>query len=254
MGKNFGPFNKIIFAVVVLFSSFSFAGTKDITGVNRAKLIQALYKRAKVQGYGVLQFDRGELSDAEALSLVGQGIDYLHGKVMKIRVPAEGQGNEIDTWGYNRDNGENAAEQVVDALLKSGSVADAAATGPAHADPEIVELKNGATYPAALALIGITRVRSLARSSELQDLLALYELTMKCRNPSHKFFGNLGERLKSLGLVEQDGSIQDYISDIVLSAISGNEMELRYSNPIVAANTLQAFMGGSICGDLLKGR
>lgn len=37
---------------------------------------------------------------------------------MKIMIPRESDGDEIDTWLYNRDNGTGAAEEVVDRLVQ----------------------------------------------------------------------------------------------------------------------------------------
>lgn len=44
--------------------------------------------------------------------------DYLQGRVMKIDVSE----NEMDTWGYDRDNGQGAASKVVEAIRKSQSM------------------------------------------------------------------------------------------------------------------------------------
>lgn len=38
--------------------------------------------------------------------------DYLHGRVMKIDL----RGDELETWLYDRDNGQGAAEAIIDAL------------------------------------------------------------------------------------------------------------------------------------------
>ena len=38
--------------------------------------------------------------------------DYLYGRVMKIHLA----GDELDTWGYNRDNGDGAAERIISQL------------------------------------------------------------------------------------------------------------------------------------------
>ena len=115
--------NKNVYAILLalVISVISMSGAmagKNIEGVDRAELVQALYKRAKVQGHGWMARGPSELSLEEAQSLVGQYLDYLHGKAMKIQIPSETDGNEIETWLYNRDNGSNAAEEIVDMLLK----------------------------------------------------------------------------------------------------------------------------------------
>lgn len=39
--------------------------------------------------------------------------DYLHGRVMKIDLA----GDELDPWAYDRDNGQGAAQEVVNSLI-----------------------------------------------------------------------------------------------------------------------------------------
>lgn len=91
----------------------------NIAGIDRAKLVQRLYDHAKVQGLGSLGSNCGvSMRYEEAKDLVGKYIDYHNGRVMKISVPAEEEGDEIDTWLYNRDNGKLAAEKVVEELRK----------------------------------------------------------------------------------------------------------------------------------------
>lgn len=242
------PLKHALFIVLFLLSSTTFAATMNIEGVDRVKLIQALYQRAQVLGMGRLQFDRAELSEAEAKSLVGKGIDYLHGKVMKIMVPAEGQGNEVETWGYNRDNGDNAAEKVVEVIRASGNVKAAVETGPKQEDPEVVRLRNGSELPKALAMVGLSQLLPLIKSQDLQDHLALYELREKARNPNHKFFGTLGEKLRSLGLVDESGQVPSYVKDLVLSSAQGEGLDVRYVNPIAKTQVLT----GNRCADLFR--
>ena len=196
---------------------------------------------------GRFQNDRAELSVGEARSLVGKSIDYLHGRVMKIRIPSEAEGDEIDTWGYDRDNGEGAVGKIVDAIVLHRTTGIKAPTGPIEPTPVIVHLKNGASLPKAAAEYGISLVMRLARSNDISDQLALYELTQKCRNPDHRFFGNLGKKLIDLGLVERDGTIQKYIQDIVESMAVGEGMETHYINPV------RRIEGGDSCADKFAG-
>lgn len=97
-----------------------FCTCTNIEGVDRPRLALELYNRAKVLGLGLLRPNAAQPMDyEEAACLVGKSIDYYNGKVMKIKVPANGEGDEIYTWLYNRDNGEGAAEEVVEMLKKS---------------------------------------------------------------------------------------------------------------------------------------
>ncbi len=88
----------------------------DISGVNKKKLLKKLYERAQPQGRGFLHFqENDELSDADAEKLLQRGyIDYLRGRVMKIDIT----GDSVSTRLYNRDNGNNAAEEVIEEVRR----------------------------------------------------------------------------------------------------------------------------------------
>ena len=99
----------------------------DISGLDKTAVLAALYNRAKPQGMGFLHYDPTPMTVEQAQQILGGGddatvefgdfvhdgnllyFDYLKGRVMKVDL----SGDEVDTWGYNRDNGENAAELVI---------------------------------------------------------------------------------------------------------------------------------------------
>ena len=77
----------------------------------KPEVLAALYNASSPQGLGYLQYDKANMTIEEAAELLKSqtSFDYLKGRVMKI----DFSGDEADTWGYNRDNGEGAAERVV---------------------------------------------------------------------------------------------------------------------------------------------
>ena len=89
--------------------------TINISGLNKAEILAALYNSSKPLGYGILQFDPTPMTVDEAAELLKHttNFDYLKGRVMKINL----SGDELDTWGYSRDIGENAAEDIVSKLI-----------------------------------------------------------------------------------------------------------------------------------------
>lgn len=93
----------------------------DITGINKAKLLQALYNGSKQQGMGFLN-QRGalpmSLTEAEQLLEKHDYFDYLHGRVMKVGITSDS--NHLDTWGYDRDNGDGACNAIVERLRAEG--------------------------------------------------------------------------------------------------------------------------------------
>jgi hypothetical protein len=109
--------NKYI--LLLLISSFSAlkamenAGC-DISGLDKKEVLRALFRNAEPQGLGFVQYNSADtISDEEAEKLLKKGyIDYLKGRVMKIDLSK----SVVDTYLYNRDNGNNAAENVIEKL------------------------------------------------------------------------------------------------------------------------------------------
>ena len=107
----------------------------NIAGLDKAAVLAALYNASKPLGFGMLNFVPGDMSIAEANQIINGGddltqmfgkdsvagsrpnlyFDYVNGRVMKSDL----SGDEFDTWGYDRDNGEGAAEK---ALKKAGLI------------------------------------------------------------------------------------------------------------------------------------
>ncbi len=85
----------------------------NISNLYKPKVLAALFNAAKPLGMGRLHY-RPEhiMDDQEAEKLLDSGqtwFDYHEGRLMKINMATD----EINTWGYNRDNGENSAENAV---------------------------------------------------------------------------------------------------------------------------------------------
>lgn len=84
----------------------------NIAGLDKAAVLAALYNASKQQGMGFLH-TRGahDMSVAQAEEELEHTtyFDYLHGRVMKIDL----KNDEVSTFGYDRDNGEGAAERAI---------------------------------------------------------------------------------------------------------------------------------------------
>jgi hypothetical protein len=89
-----------------------------LAGLNRAAVLAALYNASKPQGMGFMQYDPKPMTMEEACSLLDQTayFDYLKGRVMKVDLA----GDELDTRGYDRDNGQGAAERAIAELRNTG--------------------------------------------------------------------------------------------------------------------------------------
>jgi hypothetical protein len=86
----------------------------NISKYNKAEILAALYNNSRPLGMGILHFDAKPMTteEAELILKETQYFDYLKGRVMKIDL----SGDELATHLYNRDNGTNAAEEVISQL------------------------------------------------------------------------------------------------------------------------------------------
>lgn len=92
----------------------------NLNGMDQAKVVAALYNASRAQGMGFMQYDATPMSVEEARELLQHtpNFDYLKGRVMKLSF----KNDELDTRLYNRDNGEGAAELVIDSIRASDDV------------------------------------------------------------------------------------------------------------------------------------
>jgi hypothetical protein len=97
-------------------------GEVDISGLDKAALLAALYNHSQPAGMGWLQALPGDMTVEHARELIDSGanpdyirardgiyFDYLYGRPLKIDLGGE----VLRTYGYNRDNGDEAAERIV---------------------------------------------------------------------------------------------------------------------------------------------
>jgi hypothetical protein len=86
----------------------------DIKGLSKAKVLAELYNNSQPLGLGFLHYDPLPMSEDEAAKLLEQStyFDYLKGRVMKVDLSK----SEFDPRLYDIDNGQGAAERVVNEL------------------------------------------------------------------------------------------------------------------------------------------
>lgn len=89
----------------------------DISGLNKAAVLTALYNAAKPQGWGWIEYSPAPLTIEQAERLLdGQTyFDYVQGRVLKVNLA----GDAFDPWLYDRDNGQGAARRAIDGLKSS---------------------------------------------------------------------------------------------------------------------------------------
>ena len=89
----------------------------DITGLDKAEVLLALYNNSRCQGLGFLQ---AIIDDDYTLQNARRDIDespdhyfdYVRGRILKVDL----SGDTFDSRLYDRDNGEGAAEAAIKAL------------------------------------------------------------------------------------------------------------------------------------------
>lgn len=92
-------------------------GQVDISGLDKAEVLYGLYNGSHCQGMSFMgAVDHYTLDDARAdyEASPDKYFDYLHGHVLKVHL----DGDTFDSWGYDRDCGEGAAQVVIDGLRK----------------------------------------------------------------------------------------------------------------------------------------
>lgn len=92
----------------------------NLEGMDKAVVLAALYNASKPQGMGFMQYDPAPMTVEQARQLLERCtyFDYLKGRVMKIDL----SGDVLETWGYDRDNGDGAAQRAINAALQSKDV------------------------------------------------------------------------------------------------------------------------------------
>jgi len=92
----------------------------NIEGLDRGKVLAALYNASRPQGMGFLHYDPKSMTEETGRELLkGQTyFDYLMGRVMKVDLSSE---KEFDEWLYDRDNGRGAAQLVIEQLRTFGT-------------------------------------------------------------------------------------------------------------------------------------
>lgn len=90
----------------------------DISKLDKAEVLAALYNNSRQQGMGFLNpRGREPLTKEQAAELLKEGtyFDYLAGRVMKVEL----SGDTLDPWFYDRDNGTGAASRAIESLMVS---------------------------------------------------------------------------------------------------------------------------------------
>lgn len=89
----------------------------DISGLDKAEVLKALYDAAKPLGMGALQFKPGDLSIEDARKAVEKDLyfDYYLGRPLKVNL----SGDVVSMALYDRDQGDGAGAEAIRKLRAS---------------------------------------------------------------------------------------------------------------------------------------
>lgn len=97
---------------------------------------------------------------------------------------------------------------------------------------EMIKLKNGAEVPKPLAQVLMMSLTSLWNDG-ISGITTCYDLVQICkRDPKYKKFGTNEDTLKRLSLIGADGQPHEYVRDVVLSAFTGEGLDLQLDSPV----------------------
>lgn len=83
----------------------------NIKGLAKHDVLRVLYNNSKSQGFHQNTVTE-DMDVTDAIMIIeeeGLKFDYLRARVMKVDI----SGDEFRAWGYDRDNGEGAAERAI---------------------------------------------------------------------------------------------------------------------------------------------
>jgi hypothetical protein len=90
----------------------------------------------------------------------------------------------------------------------------------------MIRLRNGAEAPVSAVRTSWLAIKRLADSGDVTAVMALYEARELARDPAHALWPGTGETLTKWGLLSHDGKMHDITRDVILSAVTGAEMDL----------------------------
>ena len=86
----------------------------NIKGLDKTKILRALYNNAKPFGFGFLHFEKEDMTIKEAESYLKKSycFDYLKGRFLKVNL----KDDELDPVSFDRDYGRGSCEQIINSL------------------------------------------------------------------------------------------------------------------------------------------
>lgn len=92
-----------------------------------------------------------------------------------------------------------------------------------------VTLKNGSKEASAAVAATMMSLNALVRDAPI----VFYEMVQLCRDPGHEVWSSsILQDLMALSLVGSDGRVHSTVRNVVLSAVSGDGLNMRLAVPV----------------------
>ena len=93
----------------------------------------------------------------------------------------------------------------------------------------MIRLKNGSEELSTLVAVTMMSLKNLIKS----DPISFFELVSKARDRNHQVFSKHQTNvLVGLGLMEREGNLHNSISNVVLSAVTGDGLDMTLGDPV----------------------
>jgi len=92
---------------------------------------------------------------------------------------------------------------------------------------QTVTLKNGTEEVKSLVVVTMLSLRNLMTD----NVTAFYDLVMVCRDSDYHPFEDNGDYLKARSLLQDSGRVHESIRNIVLSAVTGDDLDMELGSP-----------------------
>lgn len=93
----------------------------------------------------------------------------------------------------------------------------------------MIRLKNGSEELSTLVAVTMMSLKNLFKS----DPISFFELVSKARDRNHQVFSKHQTNvLVGLGLMEREGNLHNSISNVVLSAVTGDGLDMTLGDPV----------------------
>jgi hypothetical protein len=95
---------------------------------------------------------------------------------------------------------------------------------------EMLTLNNGSSEPKISVATTMMSIKGLWNQG-IPGICTVSDLYKRCRDPNHQIANGELRTLTDLALIQPDGRIHDTVMNVVLSAITGDDLDIKLGSP-----------------------